>query len=215
MDTPEIRINFSWLLYEEVSSTMGRIKGWTVPTGDQCEEWTESYRNSWSKVESKYLNALKKVTGLEFYKSVIDITTAASMRPKSDPLIIGFNDTPDTVIDTIAHELTHTLLCDNKHLSIYGKNRNFKLGTEWRKLFGFKDDFVALVHVPVFAVLTKVYEELGDLGFVQRDKKLMKQRGADSYLKAWDYVEEVGAEKIIEQLKSSYKKIAETLEKKQ
>ena len=88
------------------------------------------------------------------------------------------------------------------------------LGNEWRKLFGFEDDFTALVHIPVHAICQKVFQDsLGDKTYVKRDRKLMEDLGATSYLKSWDYVEQEGADLIIEKLKKSYLEIAKRLEK--
>ncbi len=212
---PEVRINFSWLLYDDISRKLNKNNDWDLPTGEQCEEWVGAYRSAWARKEEAILIAMQEITELEFYKSVIDITAAPDVTPKSEPLLISFMDTPDTAVETITHELTHTLLCDNKIVSIYGKNRDFKLGTVWRRLFGFEDDFNALVHVPVHAICQKIFEDyLGDKEYVARDRKLMEKFGATSYLKSWDYVGREGADVIIEKLKKSYAEIAKELEKK-
>lgn len=213
---PEIRINFSWLLTDDVSEKIAKLNGWTLESTEQYEEWTESFRNSWAKHEKRILEGMQSITGLEFYLSVIDIATVPCVIPKSHPLIIGFRDSPQTVIETITHELSHTLLCDNKTISIYGSNRDFHLAPEWRKLYGnFDGDFAALVHVPVHAICKKIFVDLfDDQKYIDRERKLMKKLGAGSYIKAWDYVEKEGADEIIEKLKKSYAEIAKKLEKK-
>ncbi len=212
---PEIRINYSWLLRSDVSEKIAKFSKWKLESDEQFEKWAENYRKAWAEKEETILTAMQEITGLEFYLPVIDITAAPSIIPKSQPLIIGFRDTPETVVETITHELSHTLLCDNKTISIYGENRDFMLGSEWQKLFGMKDDFNALVHIPVHAICKKVFENyLGDKEYVARDRKLMKKFGATPYLKSWDYVEKEGADAIIEKLKKSYAEIANKLEKK-
>lgn len=215
LKNPEVRINYSWLLKNDISEKVAKLNRWKLESDDQFEEWAENYRKAWAKKEKTILAAMQEITGLEFYLPVIDIAIAPYIIPKSQPLIISFMDTPEVAVETITHELTHTLLCDNRTISLYGENRDFMLGTEWQKLFGFEDDFNAVVHVPVHAVCQKVFEDyLGDERYVARDKQLMKKFGATSYLKSWEYVEQEGADVIIEKLKKSYAEITKKLEKK-
>lgn len=212
---PEVRINFSWLFYNDICLQLDKVQKWDLPSGDKCEEWTEAYRTEWSKHQTKILTALQDITGLEFYRSVIDVTTVPGVIPKSYPLFMSFRNRPAEFVETLTHELIHVLLTDNKTISIYGDNRDFKLGDEWSKLFGFDDDFNCLVHVPVHAIHKKLFVDvLNDPQGVERDIEQMKKFGADSYLKSWDYVQEEGHEEIIEKLKKSYADIAKTLEKK-
>lgn len=215
LDIPEIRINFSWLFYNDVCRQLDKVQKWDLPSGEQCEEWTEAYRNEWSKHETKILTAMQNITGLNFYKSVIDVTTAPGVIPKSEPLFMSFYDTPKSFVDTLTHELIHVLLTDNTTLSIYGENRSFRLGAAWEKLFGIEDDFSCLVHIPVHAIHKKIFcDVLNDPKGVDRDIELNKKFDSKSYLKSWDYVEKEGHEVIIEKLKKSYADIAKKLEKK-
>lgn len=213
---PEIRINYSWLLKEDVSEQIAKLNKWDLSSDEQFEEWTANYRAAWAKKENVILTAMQEITGLEFYLSVIDIAVAPGVIPKSHPLIIGFMDTPEVAVETITHELSHTLLCDNRIISLYGKNRDFLLANEWKKFFGdFDGDFNALVHVPVHAICQKIFEDyFNDKEYVSRDRKLMEEYSATSYLKSWDYVQKEGADVIINKLKKSYADIAKNLEKK-
>lgn len=212
---PEIRINYSWLLKNDVSEKIAKLNSWELQSDEQFEKWAENYRRAWSRKEKIILTAMQEATGLEFYLNVIDIAAAPGIIPKSHPLIIGFIDTPDIAVETITHELSHTLLCDNNIISLYGENRNFLLANEWKRLFGLEDDFDALIHVPVHAICQKVFEDyLNDKEYVKRDRKLMEKYEATSYLKSWDYVEKEGADVILDKLKKSYAEIAIKLEKK-
>jgi hypothetical protein len=162
---PEVRINFSWLFYEDVCRQLDKVQKWDLPSGDQCEEWTEAYRNEWAKHEAKILTAMQDIVGLNFYKSVIDVTTAPGVIPKSEPLFMSFNGSPKGFVDTLTHELIHVLLTDNTILSIYGENRTFRLGTIWKNLFGIEDDFSCLVHIPVHAIHKKIFTNRNRLLF--------------------------------------------------
>jgi len=212
---PEVRINFSWLFYDDVCKQLDKVQDWDLPSGEKCEEWTDSYRGEWAKREDMILTAMQDITGLKFYRSVIDVTTAPGVIPKSEPLILSFHGGPKLTVETLTHELIHVLLTDNTTLSIYGNYRDKSLKDQWVKLFGHKDDFNALVHIPVHAIHKKIWiDVLNDPEGPSRDIVRMKKLNATSYLKSWDYVEEHGYEQIINQLKTSYVEIAKELEKK-
>lgn len=217
LKNPEIRINYSWLLREDVSEKIAKLNKWKLKSDDEFIKRTEEYRKAWQKKENVILSALQEITNLKFYLPVIDIAVAPVIIPKSHPLIINVYDTPDVAVETITHELCHTLLCDNKTISIYGKNRDFLLANCWKDYFGdFSGDFNALVHVPVHAICQKLFEDyLNDKDYVKRDIKLMESYSATSYLKSWDYVQQEGFDNIIEKLKKSYAEIIKMLEKTQ
>lgn len=215
MSRPEIRINFSGLLYEDISRQIFTLHQWDLPSVEQCEAWVEDYRQAWGKKEEIILTAMQDITGLEFYLETIDITAAPGVIPKSEPLLINFIHKPEVTIHTVTHELTHTLLCDNKVVSVYGKDRDFQLASEWHRLFGFDNDRRALVHVPVHAINQIIFEQyLNESSFVSDQRELLEKRNATSYLKSWDYVEKEGADKIVSKLKQSYTDIAKKLENK-
>jgi hypothetical protein len=211
---PEIRINFSRLFYQDVSVRLNSLNSWELLSSDDYEKLAEQYRDEWAKKENIILSAMQKIVALKFYCPVIDITAAPEVIPKSEPLFINFRHRPETAIDTITHELCHTLLCDNTTVSIYGRDRDFRLVEELQRLFGTSDDISMLVHIPVYAMCKKIFEDyLDDKDYTTRDKALMRRFGSTSYLKAWDYVEKVGHEEIIAKLKKSYAEIANNKEK--
>lgn len=212
---PEIRINFSWLLYHDVSAKLAEYEGWELPSVDDCEKWTNNYRHEWTKISDKVLTAMQDISGLQFKNSVYDVSTVPGVIAKSDPLVINFKDYPKETMSTLIHELIHVLLTDNTVLSLKGDERDFRLADEWEKLFGFGDDFDALVHVPVHAIHRKIYETvLNNPKMVDADREEMNQNNAESYIKSWEYVKNEGADVIIEKLKNSYAEIAKNLEKK-
>lgn len=212
---PEIRINYSWLLQSDVSEKICKLNDWELPSDEQCLEWAENYRKAWVEKESDILSAMQEFTGLEFYKNVIDVSLAANIIPKSDPLIISFRSSADEFVDLLTHELIHVLLTDNKILTLQGQERNFELLTEWKSMFAGESDFTTLVHIPVYAIQKKIMLEIQKQpSRVLRDREFMSKIGADSYVKSWDYIEANGHEVIINKLKKSYTEIAEKMEKK-
>jgi hypothetical protein len=117
----------------------------------------------------------------------------------SDPMIIGpAFKTQDALMDTLTHELLHRLLTDNDR-----RDPTHDFLKDWEKLFG-KHPFNVLVHIPVHAVMNKIYVDV-----LQRpelvDYDIKSLSDSPDYLAAWDYVKDVGYEKIILKLAKQYK----------
>lgn len=63
----QVRIHFSWLLYDYVSQDKYKLyaKDWgDIPSREQCEEWVENYRQEWAKYEERILPALTELLGV-------------------------------------------------------------------------------------------------------------------------------------------------------
>lgn len=202
---PQIRINFSSLLYDYVARDKYKLYAdeWgEIPSYKQCEEWTENYRAAWQAYEPKILPALKIILGVSFRQSIIDVHTAPGIRDMSDPLIMNFTTDADEFIDRLTHELIHKLLTDNTAYSLNDTNKPTWLGDEWQKLFG-EHDFDTLVHIPVHAMHKHIY-----LDVLKEPERLARDLAstADSkpYAEAWKYVKDHDYMKIIADLKKLY-----------
>lgn len=207
---PEIRINFSYLLYV-TSVKLDKLYNPDAPklvSTEQCEEWTKAYKKEWRKHEAKILDALNQILGLEFYRDVIDVSLAPYITPQSDPLIIHFGNKPDQFVDVLAHELIHVLLTDNNVLQINSNSTEVDLIKEWANLFG-EFEFKTLIHIPVHAILKALFiDYMKEESRYVRDKEHANTiNGGKSYVEAWEYVDSNGYEEIIEKLKDSYRKI--------
>ena len=133
---------------------------------------------------------------MEFKQNVIDIYAAPFYSSFSFPLIIATKYEPDRAIEVITHELTHVLLYDN----ISSDLNLAKKEDEWRKLFKEMDDGVALVHIPVHAVLQAVFDDiLNEPNRTIRDKEMCSNYLP--YKTAWDYVDKVGYKQVINLIK--------------
>lgn len=204
--TPEIRIYFSWLLYE-VSKKLQKVYDQELASEADCETWAKAYKNEWSKYEGKILPALCEVLGVDFYQSVIDVPCAPFFIPQSEPLIIHFRAEPDEFVDVLTHELIHVLLTDNNVYSTKDAIGDTKLFDVWQRLFGKKHDFHVLAHIPVHALHKYVM-----LDVLKAPERLDRERGntrknnSEAYVKAWGYVDQRGYMEIIDALKQSYKK---------
>ena len=210
MKTPEVRIYFSWMLYDRVSVHLHELfgKGEELITKEQAEDYTENYRQAWSKFEDRILPALVEVLGVEFYRPVIDVPCAPWMWSISDPLTMGFQFFPDQFVDQLTHELCHVLLTDNTKYSMRSSKKVQYLDERWKKLFGKEHDFDTLAHIPVHALCKYIYLDiLKDPKRLERDVEMV--RVDPSYEAAWDYVDEHDYKEIIKQLKGDYAAIAE------
>lgn len=210
MKLPEIRIDFSWLLLNNVSKVLATHFDRKLLTFEEYTEKTEKYRSEWKKYEKDIVVYMQKQLGLRFYKPVLDVSLAPMIQAFSDPLIINFMNEPDEFVDTLTHELIHVLLTDNDKISIKNFEKNVDLRGEWIRLFGFKGDFTALNHIPVHAMHDQIYKNVfKDLSRKKREITMLKKYNSTSYLAAWDYVETKGSKKIVDQLKDSYSSMAE------
>lgn len=209
MRIPEIRIQFSWLLYNTVSKSLHEAKaepGQERLSGEYYEERTSEYRKIWKLVNDKILNGMTDVLELEFKQDIIDVDLAPWMPNISSPLIIGFYKlTSDTFIDTLTHELAHNLLTDNNVLTLQGvKSGDVDLLSIWKDLFGDDHSFVTLVHIPVHAICKYVYLDILKEPY-RLERDIGEMQSYPDYKAAWEYVEANNYKEIIPKLKKSYK----------
>lgn len=209
--TPEIRINFSHLLYS-VSRDLDRLYSpdeSKLASPEECEEWTRAYRAEWEKHESKLLTAITEILDTEFYREVIDVSLAPYFIPQSDPLIMHFRNDPDAFVDALTHELIHIILTDNNKIQINAHQNKVDLLAEWQKLFGKEHDFKTLIHIPVHAVHKGIYlDYLHDESRYSRDiERARELKNGEGYVRSWQYVNKHGYKGIVDQLKKSFRKL--------
>lgn len=207
MEIPEVRIQFSWLFYESVSKILHEHyakDGQKLSTPEQCDEWTDEYRNAWAKKEEAILKGLINVMELEFKRSIIDLDLAPWFRPTSSPLMMGFNFEPDEFVDTLTHELCHILLTDNTKFSNRNKSgRKGALLKKWEANYGDDHDWVTLVHIPVHALLKYIYLDILKEPYrLERDIKHCQKY--PRYKETWEYVQANDYKEIIKLAKESY-----------
>ena len=212
MKTPEIRIYFSWLLYDTVSVELHKAlsTGKELISKEEAGECTADYREAWSAHEGKILPALVELMGMEFYRDVIDVPCAPWFRAVSAPLTMNFRYEPDQFVDVLTHELCHVLLNDNTIYSNKSSQKDLHLGVRWQKLFNDDSNFMITNHIPVHALSKYIY-----LDMLKEPERLVRdiehvQHNAP-YMAAWDYVNEHGYMQIIEQLKDDYQAIKKEL----
>lgn len=206
MKIPEIRINFSWLLFYGESQSLAQAHNFKLEAYDYYDEKVAEYRKTWKKHEKKIIEGLQNALGVEFYRPVIDVSCTPYFIPKSDPLIMNFNETPDRFVDVLMHELCHVLLTDNNKHQSNGDSPALDLIALWKKLFQGEDGFNVLAHIPVHALSKYVYVDiLGESLRLERDKKAIEEwDNSGAYKTSWDYVEKHDYKEIIDHLRESY-----------
>ncbi len=159
---PEIRINFSRLLYHGECRHLDLIfnKGESkMASPETYEVRTEEYRKAWANYQTTILQGMTEVLDLSFYRPVIDVTLAPYFGHKSTPLIINFRPDPDRFVDVLTHELLHVLQTDNTKHQELGPHSTVDLLAEWRRLFG-EHERVMLVHIPLHALHKYIYLDI-------------------------------------------------------
>lgn len=209
---PEIRIKDAWLLRQNASTQLHKLKakkGEKLADDEEMAKIVDAYNKEWQKYEKKILKGMHDLLGLEYRQNIIDVYIAPWFGAFSDPLVIGVGNSPDEFVDTLTHELLHRLFTDNTSIP-YKTNI---LMPEWEKMFGKNHTFGTLVHIPVHAVNKAIYlDVLSEPRRLERDINWSKNQtewDASDYVKAWDYVEKNDYKKIVKSLKESYQKLSE------
>lgn len=194
---PAVRIKYAWLLANGASVVMNEKYGDGTPlrTYDEYVEVVEQYRKWWQPHNDKILHGLCDILDLEFSQNIIDVNVAPWFTPISDPMVIGPGFKSEiALVNTITHELIHRLLTDNT--SLHYEHDFF---TDWKNLFGDDHDWNTLIHIPVHAVMKRLYLDVIDrpdlLEFDIEDTK-----DNPPYAAAWSYVNGNEYAKIVESL---------------
>jgi len=195
---PKVRIDYAWLLSDAASVHLNEKLGDGTPlrSYEYYCDIAKKYSEWWEPEGEKILQALCEITGLEFYQNTIDVHVAPWFYAFSSPMALGvvFKE-KDVLVNVLTHEIIHRLLTDNKSYD-YGHDY-VKL---WRSMFGDGVTKNTLVHIPVHAVMKKLYVDyLKRPDLVALDKKSVAEY--PDYAAAWEYVDEHGHEEIIAKLR--------------
>lgn len=205
MNYPEIRFRDSFLLigtiYQDIEAAymppMSKTDERDKLSREVINKRLEEYENAWRPYETRIIEGMCKVLNMEFKQNVIDIYAAPFYSSFSFPMVIATKYEPDRAIEVITHELIHVLLYDNKSSDLDLAKRE----DEWQKLFEEIDNGVALVHVPVHAVLQAVFDDvLKEPSRTKRDKEMCSNY--PPYKMAWDYVEKLGHDRVIDLIRA-------------
>lgn len=206
---PEIRISYGQLLAQTVSRELADKFNFKLEDDAVYFDKTLEYWKAWQVKESQILNALQDMLGVTFYLPVIDVTCLPFFIPYSMPVIMNFKEKPERFVDVLTHELCHLILTDNNCYREYEEAPNHYMADDWRKMYGSNHDHTAIVHIPVHAMCKYLWlDVLKEPKRYEHDKQeVMGYHGADSYVKAWEYVDSVDYKRIITQLQKLYTSI--------
>lgn len=201
---PKIRFKYGWLIAGEASPTLNDAWGDGTPLRSHEEyfEVARQYEEWWRPNGDKILTAMIEVLGLQFSQTEIDVYIVPWFDAISDPMILGpAFKTQNEVVNTLTHELLHRLLTEN---TITDYTYDYLSG--WKELFG-DLEFNTLVHIPVHAVMKKLYlEDIARPDLLELDK--LKVKDNQPYVDAWEYVDKNGHEQIIDKLNGWYRSIS-------
>lgn len=198
---PKIRFKYGWLVAGEASLVLNDTWGDGTPLRTQEEyfEIAKKYQGWWRPDGDTILAAMTEVLGLRFSQTEIDIYVVPWFNAISDPMIIGpAFPTRDELVNVVTHELLHRLLTEN---TVTDYTHDYL--SDWKELFG-DLEFNTLVHIPVHAVMKKIYlDKLHRPDLLDLDKRLVQKN--QPYANAWTYVDENGFEEIIHKLVHWYR----------
>lgn len=190
MTLPVVRFQYAWLLADAASVHLNEKFGDGTPlrSFDEYVDITKQYDDWWQPHGEKILKGLCDITGLEFAQNIIDVYVAPWFYAFSAPMVIGVTfKTQDELLNVVTHEIIHRLLTDNTSHDLYHDYVD-----DWKKMFGEEHSQNTLVHIPVHAVMEKLYVDVLERpDLVALDKKSVADN--PDYTKAWEYVDRKGA----------------------
>lgn len=182
---PEVRIKYAWLLSDAASVVLNEKYGDGTPlrSYDEYNEIAQKYRGWWETYSDNILQGICGILDLEFRQNIIDVNVAPWFTPISDPMVIGpAFKSQDALVNTIAHEMIHRLITDNTSIDY-----DHDFIADWKKVFGDTHDWNTLVHIPVHAVMKKLYlDVLNRKDLYELDMEEVRNNKA--YADAWAYV---------------------------
>ncbi len=197
---PSVRIKYAWLLSDVASGVLNEKYGDGTPlrSYDEYVEIASKYQKWWNPHNDAILQGICKILDLEFRQNIIDVNVAPWFTPISDPMVVGpAFESQDQFINTLTHEMIHRLITDNTAIDY---DHNFV--QDWKKLFGESHDWNTLVHIPVHAVMKKLYlDVLNRKGLFELD--IEETKNYKPYADAWKYVNANDYNEIINSLSIS------------
>ena len=161
------------------------------------EKYVKDIEKIWGKIETKVLNKISKVSGLKWKEKKIKCYVLKSGRCFSDPLtIVYFKDKRD-FIDFLVHELIH-------QIQIQGAD-NFHMWLRYLRKKYPKESQLTINHIFLHSVHKKIYLKLFNKKRLEHDLTISEKY--HDYKRAWEIVEEEGADNIIKKFKENIKNI--------
>ncbi|MGB3921963.1 MAG: hypothetical protein WBL19_01605 [Minisyncoccia bacterium] len=191
---------FSWRKEPRVNIQYGRLidpvfifycqnnpelkkKGWSEwkpPEKEELEKRINAYKNEWKKYT--ITKDISNCLNLSFNRDVIDVYIVSGIsRASSNPIIIKSGFTPKEFVATLAHELIHVILTNNRIKRIK---------------FDEKESDTTNNHVIVFSVLKKILDtDLWDI-----TTRRTSDHSTNEYSEALTLMEKIGPDNVIKKM---------------
>lgn len=142
----------------------------------------------WKKNERNVEQSVGKITGLQFKKGRSIDCYLNTEKSFSEPLTLKMQEDKD-MGDTLVHELMHVLLAHNHETG----------GWELKKMKKFLRDFkdepmLTRNHILVHAMHYLIYKDI----MPERIDAILNYSKRPEYVRAWEIVNKIGAEELIE-----------------
>jgi len=192
---PKIIFKYSWV-YDEIWKNKFGADGY--PSSKQILSYIKRAERLWRKDENKVLTELSKISGLQWKSKFISCYVVGWCVPFSDPMTLPIYKYIDYFVDFLIHELIHNLFTQKGNLDKSKKS----WGYFYRKYN--KETETTIIHVPLYAIHSRIYLKFYNKKRLNKDMKLMKY--LPDYKRAWDIVQKEGYNEIIKEFTKRIKK---------
>lgn len=144
----------------------------------------------WAKSGKEILSGISRITGLPWREDRIIVYLTWGVIPFSDPVTISLRRDITSVFETLVHELIH------RHL---GPEENWRaIRKAWMQMRRQHSHEVpiAVTHIPIHAVHEILWRQL----FPRRVQIIKTELKLPPYLRAWELVDEKGAEQVVKEI---------------
>lgn len=189
---PHVRIRSGWLLQRLIDGYTEDIPDFKYEKQMAPSKYKEIWEDRislWSKVQVQIIQAMKDITGLDFYASTVDVFLVYGYQTAfSSPLVISTRYEGDHFIDVLTHEILHVILTDNT----LGIN-----SSAWvEKKFPEAKEKTTINHILLHAIHEAIYRDVLKVP-VRLTKNIESDKRWPSYTASWDIVRKYGYRKII------------------
>lgn len=148
----------------------------------------------WKKIDKKLLRSLAEYANLSWQEKEIQCYFVGKGIPFSDPLTICPRKNKKDTLSLLIHELIHRLIYQNRN------NKNVQKMWKYLEKKYKKESRLTINHIIVHAIHSKIYMEY----FSEKEKmsNIQKDNRDMNYAKSWKIVNNMGYQKILDQLKN-------------
>ena len=197
MKLPKIIFVYHYTYDNILKGTKGFKLSELLKKSKEMEFYIKKVLDKWTKIETKILTEISKVTKLEWQETEIKcyLVGTYSSIPFSSPLTINKRQNIDEFIDTLIHELIHIIL----------ERKDYSLWSYWDYIYKKhkKENDNSVGHLIVHAVHKHILLKYFDKK--RFEKEINSLKNLKSYRRSWEIVNKGGHENIIKEFTSKIK----------